>query len=279
MLNLLHCRERQARLLRLMREHRLDVVVLSNPKTVYYFSGAPVDAALPQAYVMRSSGDTLLVTNARPPQAATDEVTLYTGYTLDRPFSRSTMHQELVGAVVKRVRRAGPAAMEYDYAGLALGAAIEPVADITPHLQRLRRRKDPDEIAAMRETIRVAEAGYAAVKPRLAPGMTECEAYNIVSEAMTNAVGTSVEVRGDFASGPRGIGSGGPPTGRRLEAGDLYILDLFPSYEGYVCDLCRTFAVGTPSAEQQEVWAHVAAAHEKVCRAMRAGVSDRKSVV
>lgn len=273
MLNLLNCRERQARLLRLMREHRLDVVVLSNPKTVYYFSGVVVDAALPQAFVVRSSGETALITNARPAQTAADDVVVYTGYTLERPFSRATMHQELVAAVAKRIRRAGPTAIEFDFAGHALGAAVEPVADITPHLQRLRRRKDPDEIACIREAIRIAEAAYAAIKPRLAPGMTEYEAYNIISEAMTNAARTSVLVKGDFASGPRGIGGGGPPTDRRLEAGDLYILDLFPSHEGYVCDLCRTFAVGTPSAEQQDVWAHVMAAHEKVCDETRAGVA------
>lgn len=276
MLNLLHCRERQARLLRLMREHRLDVVVLSNPKTVYYFSGVLVDPALPHALVVRTSGESLLVTNARPEQGAVDELAFYTGYTLERPFSRSTMHQELVAAVAKRIRRAGPAAMEYDYAGHALGAAVEPVADVTPHIQRLRRRKDPDELDAIREAIRIAEAAYAAVKPRLVPGMTEVDAYNIIAEAMTKAAGTSVAVRGDFAAGVRGIDGGGPPTGRVLEEGDLYILDLFPAHEGYVCDLCRTFVVGKPSGEQVEVWEKVLDAQAKACQTMRAGAAARE---
>lgn len=275
MLSLLNCRERQARLVHVMREHRLDVVVLSNPKTIHYLSGALTDPAQPQAFGIRATGESLLVTNAKPEQAAADEVLLYTGYTLDRPFSRATMHQELVAMVARRYRRAGPAALEFDYAGHALGAALDPVGDITPHLQRMRRRKDADEIAAMRECIRITEAAYGAVKARLAPGMTEYQAFNIISEAMVCAAGRSVEVRGDFAAGTRGINGGGPPTDRTLEAGDLYILDLFPLHQGYVCDLCRTFVVGTPSEEQQAVWKHVMAGHDVAAKAMRPGVTGR----
>ena len=43
-------------LLGLMAEHRLDLVVLSNPKTVYYFSGALLDPAVPQAFGIAWSG-------------------------------------------------------------------------------------------------------------------------------------------------------------------------------------------------------------------------------
>jgi len=283
MLNLANCRERQHRLLRLMEEQRLDVAVLSNPKSVYYFSGALVDPALPQAFGIASSGRSLLVANAQPEQVAADQMDLYTGYTLERPFNRVTMHAELAAAVARRFPGvSGRAGLEFDSAGAGLAAGDTGFAgrgtpvDVSLWLCEMRRRKDPDEIAAIRDAIRITEAAYAAVKARLAPGMTECDAYNIVSAAMVDAAGTSVLLRGDFACGPRAIGGGGPPTTRPLASGDLCVFDLFPTHEGYLCDLCRTFVVGTPSAAQRDAWAHVMEAHTVARRVMRPGVTGRE---
>ena len=279
MLNLSYCRTRQRRLLHLMEDHGLDLVVLANPKTVYYFSGALLDPALPQAFAITGSGASLLVAGAQPEQAAADQVELYTFYSLDRVLNRVTMHAELVAAVARRfqgmARRAG---VEFDAAAWALAEAAggRPAADISPQLYEIRRRKDPDELDAIREAIRITEAAYAAVKARLAPGMTECDAYNIVGEAMVRAAGTSVLLRGDFACGLRGINGGGAPTTRKLLAGDLYIFDLFPTYQGYLCDLCRTFCVEKPSAAQTDAWAHVLGGHGAAVRVLRPGATGRE---
>lgn len=279
MLKLANCRERQARLLKLMQEQGLDLCVAANPKTVYYFTGALVDATQPQAFGISCSGKTLLVTNRQPEQAAADDVHLYTAYTIHRLFSRTTIVEEVAATVVRRFHGfSGPAAFEFEHVGYDLGRAIQNFsryrsANLSPYLYELRRRKDPDEIECIRATIALVEAAYAAVKERLEPGLAEYEAYLIIQEAMVKAAQTSVAVNGDFASGVRGIDGGGPPTNRRLEPGDLYILDLFPSYQGYVCDLCRTFVVGRPSRLQQETWEHVMKAHEVARRALRPGAT------
>ena len=91
MLNLENCRIRQQRLLRRAEEQRLSSVVLANPKTIYYFAGALTDHALPQLFWMDSSGKTLLITSQMPKQAAVDQVRIYTSYTIERPFNRTTM--------------------------------------------------------------------------------------------------------------------------------------------------------------------------------------------
>jgi Xaa-Pro aminopeptidase len=102
--------------------------------------------------------------------------------------------------------------------------------------------------------------------------MTEYEVYSIISEALVSATATAVELKGDFACGTRAINSGGPPTAKVIKEGELYILDLFPVFNGYRCDLCRTFCIGKPTAEQQEGWAHVLAAHEPAKRLLRPGL-------
>ncbi len=230
---------------------------------VYYFSGALVDANWPQAFAIESSGDSLLATNRPPAQAAAAEVRAYTGYTIKRPFGRSSMQEELNRAVISFIgASAHRIGIEFESAPAGLARSFEvPLQDLTPALTELRRRKDSDELQCMRATIALAEAGYAAIRDRLEPGMSEFQAYDIVHQAIVDAAETSVDVNGDFACGVRAINGGGAPTGRLAQRGDLYIFDLFPKYEGYACDLCRTFCVGPPSAEQQEAWEHVYAAH------------------
>jgi len=263
MLKLEFCRIRQERLLRHMERQGLDRVALANPKTIHYFTGSLVDATLPQAFVIRSSGDSLLVTNAEPSQTAAGRVELYTGYTIRRIFNRRTMWEEAADAV--RGFAAGNAAtvaLDFEFAPAALVALFSgrPIRNITPALDEMRRRKDPDELDSIRATIALTEAGYAAIKARLEPGMTEYQAQTVIYEAVCHVAETSVDLRGDFACGTRGINGGGPPTNRKVLAGDLYIFDLFPIHEGYMCDLCRTFAAGPPSQLQQNAWAHISQA-------------------
>ncbi|MBI1895428.1 MAG: aminopeptidase P family protein [Acidobacteria bacterium] len=279
MLTIDHCRERQRRLLAEMERHGLADVVVSNPKTVYYFSGALVDASWPQVFVMKASGDNLLITNNEPAQHAAARIERYTGYTIERSFGRDTAYAEAAAIVESFLSRAaGPVGIEAGFTGAAMVAAAGPpgLVNVTPLVNEMRRHKDPDELECIREAIRLTETGYAAVKQALQPGMTEFEAYLVIHEAMVNAAGTSVELRGDFAAATRAINGGGPPTRRKLEHGDLYIFDLFPVVDGYCCDLCRTFVVGEASELQQNAWSQVMEGHAIASRLIRPGVTGRE---
>ncbi len=277
MLSIENCRERQRRLLLHMEVSGIDLVALGNPKTIYYFTGVPVDPGLPHAFALKAAGDALLITNRAPESHAADRIELYTGYTLDRVFNRATMNAEIAAVLGGFSRDARPAQTDFEFLNAGLAAALPAgTGNITPVLDEMRRVKDPDEIECMRRTAELAEAGYAAIKQRIEPGMTEVQAYSIIAEAMVSRAGASVEVRGDFACGTRAIGGGGPPTNRKLEPGDLYILDLFPTWHGYMCDLCRTFAVSRPTQLQQDTWGHVMEAHTIAQRIIRPGVPARE---
>ena len=276
MLILDYCRERQQRLLRHMERERLDLVLLANPKTIYYFSGVLTDPSLPQLFTITASGKSLLITNREPKQAAVDSVNRYTGYTIERPFNHTSMAIEAV-ALVRQILVAGTIGLEYDAVAAVVSDICGPKkTNITPAIDELRRIKDPDELDSIRDAIRLTEAGYAAVRGRLEPGMTEYQVYSMFHEALVRHAETSVDLRGDFACGTRAIRGGGPPTARRLAEGDLYILDIFPFFHGYHCDLTRTFVVGRPSPLQQEAWELVRQAHELTARVIRPGLTGRE---
>jgi Xaa-Pro aminopeptidase len=124
-------------------------------------------------------------------------------------------------------------------------------------VRQLRRAKDPDEVALIRRAIRAGEAGHAAALAQIRPGMTELEAFLVVQQASIAAAGEQVMVYGDFASGPRVEAEhGGPPTGRTIERGDLFLLDYSVVVHGYRGDFTNTFAVGAPpSSGQRDLFA------------------------
>jgi Xaa-Pro aminopeptidase len=192
--------------------------------------------------------------------------------------------EELDGRVCQAVKGipagAGSVALEYEFIDFRLGTVLRAFSEqrprnITPVLDDMRRVKDADEVECIRAVTVLVEAAFAAIKARLEPGMTEYQAHTVVYEAMVNQAQTSVELKGDFASGPRAIADGGPPTARRVRPGELYIFDLHPTYQGYRCDLTRTFVAGVPSPLQLDAWAHVRETHRLAQNWLRPGTPTR----
>jgi Xaa-Pro aminopeptidase len=69
-------------------------------------------------------------------------------------------------------------------------------------------------------------------------------------------LGEPAIVYGDFASGPRcEVEKGGSPTSRRIDPGDLLLLDFSVIVSGYRGDFTNTFAVGGgPTPRQQQLF-------------------------
>jgi Xaa-Pro aminopeptidase len=152
------------------------------------------------------------------------------------------------------------------------------VTDLDPLIRPLKRRKDPDELTLLRASMRAGEAGQAAAMKGLRPGMTELQAYLLVQEAALRAAGEQAIVYGDFVSGPRTEGGGGPPSDRVIAEGDLFISDFSVVLAHYRCDFANTFVVagGKPTAKQREMFEACTAAMAAAEAKLRAGVPARE---
>jgi Xaa-Pro aminopeptidase len=119
----------------------------------------------------------------------------------------------------------------------------------------MRRRKDPDEIEALRVCMRATEAGHAWARQNLRAGMTELDVFEGVFRACSTAVGRPVIVYGDFAVSP----------------GDTFILDYSVVLFGYRSDFTNTLVVGgSPTAEQRRLF-------DACVTAMRSGEAELKA--
>jgi hypothetical protein len=141
-------------------------------------------------------------------------------------------------------------------------------------LASLRRSKDPDEIALLRQCMHATEAGHAWARANIRPGMTEMDVYVGVSAACTKAAQNAVIVYGDFAVSPGPERRGGPPTARVLQPGDMFILDFSVVIRHYRSDFTNTLVVGKePNLGQQHLYdlcIQAMAAGEKELRAGQA---------
>ncbi len=245
------CRARQQKLLEILADRKLDGAVLAQREHVYYFTGHlhnPMHAA---AALITADGTVTLAADTDDAPAV-DELAPYAA---DR---YCTMHcQQLEEAAAALAPAIGPGKYGADLAGatvLTRPGGDLPV-DLGAEILRLRKSKHPDEIAAIRDCIRLTEVMYDTAKRVIGPGVDEVAAFSEILAATTIAGGEFLEYCGnDFQANAMG----GKARRRTMNAGELYILDAGPCLHGYHADNCRTFAVdGAPTGAQLEAWARI----------------------
>ena len=150
-----------------------------------------------------------------------------------------------------------------------------PTAELVPTeglVEGLRRVKDEGEVARMAAAAAVADEALEAVKPLLAERITEAELALALDTEMRRrgASGTSFDTI--VASGPNGAKPHARPSARRIEEGELVVLDFGAVVDGYCSDMTRTLCVGPPrSATLARMVEVVAASQQAGVAAVRAG--------
>jgi Xaa-Pro aminopeptidase len=148
--------------------------------------------------------------------------------------------------------------------------------DLGTTLRALRRRKEPDEIAVLKECMRAGEAGMKRLREIVRPGISEFEIFCEVQRAAIAAAGRPGLIYGDFraasASHPK---VGGLPTDHRLQPGDMFTLDYSVVLEGYRSDFTNCLTVGEPNADQRRLYDLVSAAQRGGESVLKAGTRAR----
>jgi Xaa-Pro dipeptidase len=140
-------------------------------------------------------------------------------------------------------------------------------------------RKTAEEVDAIRRANRVANLGLEAFFENLRPRTTEAEVAAAVESAIYRQLGRDgiFHSRGwaMVQSGPNSADAGrfNRSTGRRLENGDLVLIELATCVNGYWSDLTRTGPVGTPKPEAGEILDIATNAQQAAVDGVRPGVS------
>ena len=153
------------------------------------------------------------------------------------------------------------------------------LVDAAAFLQSVRSCKTPYELGKLRRANAIAEMGMREFLARLEPGMTEAQVGAVV-EAKIRADGPGhqgarlVRAMAEVGTGVVGSTKGTllvPSSGRKVEPGDLVMVELATVVDGYWSDLTYVAVAGEPTARQKEVYNAVLEAQQAAAGALRPG--------
>lgn len=138
-------------------------------------------------------------------------------------------------------------------------------------VERLRRVKDRDEIAQIRQAVWYAEKGFAALRATLHPQQTEREVANELEFQMRRFGARGAGFPSIVAVGPRAALPHATPTERRIGSSDFVLVDWGADGGLYRSDLTRVLVTGKISPKLERVYRVVLRAQLKAIAAIRPG--------
>ena len=157
-------------------------------------------------------------------------------------------------------------------------APLRDIANAAPEIARLRMEKSPAELAAMQRAVDATLAAHRAAWKRAAPGLYE---YQIAAtmEAVYFEQGCERNAYAPIVgSGPNATVLHYSRNSRRMDSGELLLMDVGAECAGYAADVTRTIPLGgkfTP--RQREIYDIVLGAQNAVIAAVKPGMTIGKS--
>ncbi len=151
-----------------------------------------------------------------------------------------------------------------------LGCALTGADDI---VMSLRLRKDQGEIRLLKEAVQIVDDALASTIPLLRLGMSELEVAAELEYQMRRLGSAGVPFGTIVGSGPRGALPHGGPTDRKIQQGELVVLDYGARRSGYAADTTRTIAFGEPEVDARRVYEVVKKAQAAAAAAVGPGMA------
>lgn len=148
------------------------------------------------------------------------------------------------------------------------------VQDATPVVHDLRQIKTAYEQGVLRRSVAISSDAHRAGMKAASPGKFEYEVEAAIEEVYLRSGAMSWGYPSIVGSGPNATILHYNKSSRRMEPGDLLLVDAAGNYQGYTGDITRTYPVGgTFSRTQRDIYEIVLAAQEAGIKTARAGIS------
>ena len=146
------------------------------------------------------------------------------------------------------------------------------VSDVTDVLHEMRLRKEPEEVALMEKAAAIAVAAHEEARALARPGRFEYEVEAAIAARFRREGASGPSYETIVASGPNATTLHYVENDRRIEEGDLVLIDAGCEYGAYASDITRTFpASGRFTPEQEAVYRVVLAAQHAAIAKVRPG--------
>ncbi|MGH3076034.1 MAG: M24 family metallopeptidase, partial [Gaiellales bacterium] len=226
------------------------------------------------ALLVPASGPTTLLTDASwdVDRARAEAYTDAVGYTRNMGVDLAELISKTAGPTAT-IGIAGFAVFPAPaYLGMRDQLPDATFVDASDLTAELRIVKSPAELDLMRAASRISDEAMAAGLSEIRDGATETTVA-AAAEAVIRSRGAEPSFVTEMGSGPRTALGTFLPGARRLESGELAVLDCGARLHGYHGDMCRTVVVGEPTSEQRKKLEAVQSAVRSTIAAVRPGVT------
>ncbi|MBN2543994.1 aminopeptidase P family protein [bacterium] len=141
-------------------------------------------------------------------------------------------------------------------------------------IEELRFVKDTGEIKKINQASRIAEQALIDTIPFIKPGVTELEVAAELEYRMKKGGGEYPAFNTIVASGPNSALPHARASSKKLKKGELLVIDYGTVYDGYHCDITRTFVLGKANKWQREIYNITLEAQLKAIKAAKAGIKS-----
>ena len=266
---------RQAAVVRLLEAEGLDALLVTSLPNIRYLTGFSGSAAL----VLATASGVLLVTDFRYEAQAEAEVGDAARVVVERTSAWDRLFREIASAgqpgtigFEAHVLSAKDAE-RFATAGKAWRWRAAPEL-----VERLRVRKSPAEVAAVRAAAALAGDALRATLGAVRCGQTEREIAGLLEGHLRRLGSEAHPFPTIVASGPRTAWPHARTSARPVARGEWLLLDFGAQVDGYCADITRTVVVGARATDAQRVLYDLVHAAQRTARErVRAGMSAREA--
>ena len=274
--------DRMNRLQELIEKHEFDIVALNPGPTLYYLTGLSFHLMERPVvlFVQQNGPSSIVLPELEEVRLADSDLDTQIFSYDENPSSQGEAFRKASkslgsGALHVAVE---PLRLRYFELEIMQRVVAEWVICSGEHaLAELRLVKGSEEVELMETATTIAETAVQETLPHVHVGMTERE---IASLLTINLLKTGSEPELPFnpivASGPNSALPHAIPTDRKLEQGDLLLIDWGARYGGYISDLTRTYALGKVEDELGEIHSVVLHANDVGRGAIAPGIPCSK---
>jgi Xaa-Pro aminopeptidase len=263
---------RLPRLVGRLKELDCDGLLVTKLTNIQYLTGFTGSAGL----LLVLPDESLLVSDGRYRNQSAEQ-TRAAAVSVRLEIGRPAVQLEAIEKVAKLVPRLGLESEDVTWGAqqrlaTLLGYSTTLVA-VSRAVESLRMIKDEGELARIERAADIADVALAQVKELLCDSPTEHDFAIALDYEMRRRGADAVAFDTIVGSGPNGALPHAQPSDRRIEPGELVVVDFGAMVDGYRSDMTRTLCVGeVRSNELRNLLEAVLAAQRAGVLALKAGV-------
>lgn len=166
---------------------------------------------------------------------------------------------------------------EYQQLGSGDSTVSYTLRPTTGIIEDLRRVKEPDELARIREAVRLTDGAYGHLLKHVHPGVAERDLALEAEWYMRRHGADGLAFDIIVAAGVRSALPHAQPGDRPLQVGDLVVVDMGARFHRYCADMTRTFAVGKTTPVGEELYRICLQAQLEGVARITAGMTGREA--